>query len=298
VSIDSRVKLTNADLAAVLAATHAPATGRLSLDAEVHGQGLSAASLVGGLAGGGVVTLENVEIGGLDPAAINAAISAVDRGLAINAGRIADVVNASLNSGRLRVPFATGPITIADGRLRLGDLEALAQSADVGATAALGLADHQVDMRFVLTGPQRKDAPGGERPSLAVSVKGTLDNARRGAEVTALVNWLTARAVEQETKRLEEAERERKLLESPERLRPDAIASPSGAPPSAPEAVTATLGHAPELPAPIEIKPPPLVRRVPTSPPAAAQLPPPAQLSPPLLAPPLPLSDFFQPSIR
>jgi uncharacterized protein involved in outer membrane biogenesis len=293
VSIDSRVKLTNADLAAVLAATHAPAIGRLSLDAEVQGQGLSAASLVGGLAGGGVVTVENVEIGGLDPAAINAAIGAVDRGLAINAGRIADVVNASLNSGRLRVPFATGPITIADGRLRLSDLEALAQSADVGATAALGLADHQVDMRFVLTGPQRKDAPGGERPSLAVSVKGPLDNARRGADVTALVNWLTARAVEQETKRLEEAERVRKLLESPERLRPDAVA-----PPSAPEAVTATLGHAPELPAPIDIKPPPVVRRVPSSPPAAAQLPPPAQLSPPLLAPPLPLLDFFQPSIR
>jgi hypothetical protein len=157
----------------------------------------------------------------------------------------------------------------------------------------LGLADHQVDMRLVLTGPQRKDAPGGERPSLAVGVKGPLDNARRSADVTALVNWLTARAVEQETKRLEEAERERKLLESPERLRPDAVS-----PPSAPEAVTATLGHAPELPAPIEIKPPPLVRRVPSSPPAAAQLPPPAQLAPPLLTPPLPLSDFFQPSIR
>jgi uncharacterized protein involved in outer membrane biogenesis len=291
VSIDSRIKLVNADLAAVLAATHAPATGRVSLDAEVRGQGLSAASLVGGLSGGGVVTLENIEIGGLEPGAINAAISAVDRGLAINAGRIAEIVNASLNAGRLRMPFATAPITIAEGRVRVSDLDAPAQSADLGATAALGIADHQLDMRFVLTGPQRKDAPGGERPSLAVTVKGPLDNARRYADVTALVNWLTARAVEQETKRLEEAERERKRLESPERLRPDAVA-----PPSAPEAVTATLGRAPELPAPIEIKPPPVVRRAPSSP--AAQLPPPAQPSPPLLAPPLPLSDFFQPRIR
>ena len=168
------------------------------------------------------------------------------------------------------MPFATAPITVAEGRLRVSDLEAPAQSADVGATAALGLADHQVDMRFVLTGPQRKDAPGGERPSLAVTVKGPLDNARRSADVTALVNWLTARAVEQETKRLEEAERERKRLESPERLRPDAVAAPSG-----PEAVTATLGRAPELPAPIEVKPTPLVRRVP--PPAVPQLSPPAR---------------------
>jgi uncharacterized protein involved in outer membrane biogenesis len=292
VSIDSRIKLVNADLAAVLAATHAPATGRLSLDAEVKGQGLSAASLVGGLAGGGVVTLENVEIGGIDPAAINAAIGAVDRGLAINAGRIAEIVNTSLNSGRLRLPFAAAPITVAEGRLRVSDLEAPAQNADVGATAALGLADHQVDMRFVLTGPQRRDAPGGERPSLAVTVKGPLDNARRSADVTPLVNWLTARAVEQETKRLEEAERERKRLESPERLRPDAVVAPS-----APEAVTATLGHAPELPAPIEIKPPPAPRRAPSAAPAL-QSPPPVQPSPPPLASPLPFLDFSQSGLR
>ena len=287
VSIDSHIKLVNADLAGVLAATHAPATGRLSLDAEVQGQGLSAASLVGGLAGGGIMTLENVEIGGLDPAAITAAIGAVDRGLAINAARITDIVNASLSAGRLRLPFATAPITVADGRVRLSELEAPAQSADVEASAALGLADHQVDMRFVLTGPQRKDAPGGERPSLAVTVKGPLDSARRSADVTTLVNWLTARAVEEETRRLEAAERERKRLELPERLVPDAQVAPS-----APEAVTATLGHAPELPAPIEIKPPPVVRRAPPSPPVLQS--PPVQFAPP----PLPLSDFFQPGIR
>jgi hypothetical protein len=172
----------------------------------------------------------------------------------------------------------------------VSDLDAPAQSADVGATAAFGLADHQVDMRFVLTGAVRKDAPGGERPSLAVSVKGPLDNARRSADVAPLVNWLTARAVEQETKRLEEAERERKRLESPERLRPDAVAAPA-----APEAVTATLGRAPELPAPVDIKPPPVPRRVPSSPPVVQSTPP---VQPPALAPPLPLSDFFQPGIR
>jgi hypothetical protein len=109
--------------------------------------------------------------------------------------------------------------------------------------------------------------------------------------VTALVNWLTARAVEQETKRLEEAERERKRLESPERLRPDAVVVPA-----APEAVTATLGRAPELPAPVEIKPPPAPRRA-LSPPLV-QSSPPVQAAPPALAPPLPLSDFFQPSVR
>ena len=133
------------------------------------------------------------------------------------------------------------------------DLAAPAQSADVAASVALALADNQVDMRIALTGPQRNNAPAGERPSLAVAVKGPLAAARRTADVTSLVDWLTSRAVEQETKRLNDAERERKRLEPAEpRRRQDAAA------PAEPEsAVAATMGRAPDLPAPIEIKPPP-----------------------------------------
>ena len=181
-----------------------------------------------------------------------------DRGIAINSTRIVDIVNAALDAGRLRLPFAAAPITIADGRAQLADLAAPAQSADVTASAALTLADNQVDMRIALTGPQRSNAPAGERPSLAVAVKGPLAAARRTADVTALVGWLTSRAVEQETKRLNDAERERKRLEPTEpRRRQDAAV------PAEPEsAVAATMGRAPDLPAPIEIKPrPPAARR-------------------------------------
>jgi uncharacterized protein involved in outer membrane biogenesis len=266
-SLQSHIKLVNADLAALLGGvTRVPVTGRISIDAEVQGQGMSPASLVGGLRGSGLATVENVEIAGLDPTAMDAAITAVDRGIAINSPRIVDIVNAALDAGRLRVPFAAAPITIADGRAQLADLAAPAQSADVTASAALTLADNQVDMRFALTGPQRGNAPAGERPSLAVAVKGPLAAARRTADVTALVGWLTSRAVEQETKRLNDAERERKRLEPPEpRRRQDA------AEPAEPEsAVAATMGRAPDLPAPIEIKPPPVRRPPPAAAPAPA----------------------------
>jgi uncharacterized protein involved in outer membrane biogenesis len=264
-SLQSHVKLVNADLAALMGGvTRVPATGRISVDAEVQGQGMSPASLVGSLKGSGLATLENVEIGGLDPTAMDAAIAAVDRGVAINSARITEIVNAGLDAGRLRLPFAAAPITIADGRVQLADLAAPAQSADVAASAALSLADNQVDMRIALTGPQRKNAPGGARPSLAVAVKGPLNAARRSADVTSLVGWLTGRAVEQETKRLEEAERERKNLEPVEpRRRPDA------ATPAEPQAAVATtMGRAPDLPAPIEIKPSPPPRRAPPPRPA------------------------------
>jgi hypothetical protein len=68
--LNSHVKLTNADLPVLFAgALRASTVGRISLDAEAQGQGLSAASLVGALKGSGTVT-EHVEITGLDPTAI------------------------------------------------------------------------------------------------------------------------------------------------------------------------------------------------------------------------------------
>jgi hypothetical protein len=268
-SLRSHIKLVNADLAALLAGVaHVPVTGRISIDAEMQGQGMSPASLVGGLRGSGLATVENVEIGGLDPTAMDAAITAVDRGLAINSARLVEIVNAGLDNGRLRLPFAAAPIVIADGRAQLADLAAPAQSADVTGSVALTLADNQVDMRIALTGPQRSGAPAGPRPSLAVAVKGPLNAAHRAADVTSLVGWLTSRAVEQETKRLDDAERERKRMEPLEpRRRQDAA---TAAPPAPESALAATMGRAPELPAPIEIKPPSVRRMPPAAPPAPA----------------------------
>ncbi len=289
ISLQVRTKLVNADLAAVLAGVvRAPATGRVSIDAEMQGQGLSPASLAGALTGGGVATFENMEIAGLDPAGIDAAITAVDRGTAINnSGRIAEIVSAGLNAGRLRLPFFVAPIAIAEGRMRLMDSDAQAQGADVAAAAAVTLADSQLDMRIVMTGPQRKDAPAGERPSVAVTLKGPLAAARRTVDVTMLTNWLTGRAVEQETKRLDEAERERKRLEVLEaRQRQEAVSATLAAPPPPEAALTPTLGHAPDLPPPVDIKP--------------APAPPPAR-KPPVAAPVpsrTPFLDFFQQGVR
>src|SRR5262249_56751977 len=93
----SHVKLTNADIPVLLAgALRVPAAGRISLEADLEGQGLSPASLVGAAKGTGTVTAENVEIAGLDPTTIDAVINAleIDRGLAGNPGRVTQIANA------------------------------------------------------------------------------------------------------------------------------------------------------------------------------------------------------------
>jgi uncharacterized protein involved in outer membrane biogenesis len=218
IELTSRVKLVNADLPVLLAgALRVPAVGRISLDAEARGQGLSAASLVGSLKGTGTVTVDQVEIAGLDPTAIDAVIGALerDRTLASNPGRINDIANSALDRGRLRLPFAAAPLTITDGRAQLLDFAAPAQNADIAGALSLGLNDAAFDFRLEMTGPQRANAPGpGDRPHMAVVVRGPLAAARRSADVAALANWVTLQRVEQDAKRFDEVDKEQRRIEA------------------------------------------------------------------------------------
>jgi hypothetical protein len=190
-----------------------------------------------------------------------------------NPARVGQIVSAGLDAGKLRIPFAAAPIAIADGRAQVVRLSAPAQNADVAGSISLGLNDWQLDARLAMTGPQRKNAPSAERPVMAVAVRGPLAAARRTADVASLIGWATMRAVDQEAKRLDDAEKEhekeqRRLEAAAEALRrvPDAAAA--SAPPQT--GSLSTSGRAADLPPPTEIKP----------------LTPPARRSPPSVAPP------------
>jgi uncharacterized protein involved in outer membrane biogenesis len=281
-SLQSRVKLSNADVPALLAgALRVPAAGRISLDLEMQGQGLSPASLVGAVRGTGTVAAEHLEIGGLGPTAIEQAINALenDRTLIGNPARVAQIANAGLDAGRLVVPFAAAPVVIADGRAQLVRLSAPAQNADIAGSISLGLIDWQLDARLAMTGPQRKNAPTVERPLMAVAVRGPMSAARRIADVASLISWVTMRAVDQEAKRLDDAEKEQRRLEAAaEALRrvPDASAGTAppltGSVPSSPSAQAATSGRAIDLPPLGDIKSIPApARRTPAQPPPSAR---------------------------
>jgi uncharacterized protein involved in outer membrane biogenesis len=217
VSLRSHLKVSNADLPALLAgALRVPAAGRLSLETEMQGQGLSPASLVGSLNGNGTLTAENFEISGLDPGAADAVLNALeaDRGLAGNAPRVTQIANTGLDAGKLKIASLTTPIVIADGRAQLTGVQASAQNADISGLVSLALADWQLNARITMTAPPRKNAPGAERPVMTVTTRGPLSAARRNVDVASLINWSTMRAIDQEAKRLEEAERERRRVES------------------------------------------------------------------------------------
>ena len=180
---------------------------------------MSPAALVGALSGRGTATIDNLQISGFDPAAIEAASRAAQRGVAIDAVRIGDVVRSGLDAGRLNIPAASAVVTIEAGRATLSPLTVPAAGADVGISASYDLGADALDLRFGLIGPLKADAPGGQRPEISIALKGPVDAPRRTVEVASLVNWLTMRAVEQEAKRLEAAEQEAKRIQAQEEAR-------------------------------------------------------------------------------
>src|SRR5262249_29703387 len=248
------------------------AAGRITLQFTTHGAGLSAAALVGALSGNGTATLDGLQISGFDPKALDAAVRAADRGVGLDAVRIGDVVRTALDAGRLHVPALAGTVTVDAGRVALAPLAAPAEGADVGITGSYDLGADALDLRFVLTGSPKGDAPDGQRPQLSIALKGPLEAPRRSVDVGPLVSWLTMRSLDLEAKRLQAAEQEAKRIQAEQEARrlaaeeakraaqaiEDARRAQNQEPtPPASTGGVPLLEKLPALPAPIEIRPPP-----------------------------------------
>ena len=185
-------------------------TGRIALQAEVEGSGLSPASLVGSLNGTGMLTLEDAQISGLDPKAFNAAIRTVDQGLAVDAARIRDIVATVLDGGRLAVPRLDAAVTINAGQASIGHTTVLGQGADLALSGNADLADASIDARLTLAGPVISEGTSSMRPEILVSLKGPYAAPKRIVDVSALSGWLMLRSVERQAKQINAIEAERR----------------------------------------------------------------------------------------
>jgi len=283
ISAHVRLDLTDADATALVrGGARPPVVGRLSLQLEGDGNGFSPATLIGSLSGSGVVTLDRGQFAALDPRVFEAVTRAVDQGLAVDPARIGTVVATALDGGDLRVSRADGAVTVASGQMRIANVIAHADHADLTIGGNLDLAEGTLDARLVLSGPPDRDT-GNARPDVFIALKGPVAAPKRTIDVSALAGWLTLRAVDRETRRIEalEAERRESALRptapppAPEKQAVPANANPPQAPPPPPQpaapaqpqksappeaAVAAPAEAAPALPPPIDVRPAPGAR--------------------------------------
>ena len=151
--------------------------------------------------------LTSAHIAGLDPAAFVAAMRAADQSTTIEAAKIQPAVNAALASGRLAVPQGDAAMTITDGKVSVANATVPAQDgAALSFSGALDLNSGSVDARMTLSAPPPAHALIRIPPELAVALKGPLAAPSRTLDVSALTGWLTLRAAELQTRRLESIE--------------------------------------------------------------------------------------------
>jgi large subunit ribosomal protein L24 len=240
----ARFILSGADAAALLpSGARPPIAGTLSFSGEVAGSGLSPVALIGSLQGSGKFTLTDAQLAGLDPRAFGAVIHAVDQGLAVEAGRITELVRKALDSGQLSVKHAEGKLAVSAGQVRLGNVTAEGEDAKLSLAGALDLTDGSIDARLLLSGASQN---AGARPDIFMALKGPMSAPTRSIDVSALTGWLTLRAIDNQARQLRAIQN---ATSQPKQKLPGPRSE-----------------QAPALPAPVDIKPvPPAGRGMPAS---------------------------------
>jgi large subunit ribosomal protein L24 len=178
----------------------------------------------------------------------------------LDAAKLRDLAGPALDAGRLQMKEAEGALGIVNGQARLGTVIAHGEGADLAVSGNVDLVTQMLDARLVLTATNAPALAG--RPELTIMLKGPLAAPRRTLDVSALAGWLALRAVEQQSKKLEqiEAERARGALTAP--------AAPSPVPPApvpSPSASAASpaVPRAAPLPPPVDIRPVPRPATIP-----------------------------------
>src|SRR5262249_28121321 len=145
------IALSNADTAALLPGGAHPAVfGKFSSKIDLQGTGSNPAALVASLSGSGSVTLEGAQIAGLDPGAIDLATKTIERGTPVAPSRVADMVVRLMDAGSLRLPWASVPLAISGGRIRIGKMVTPAPGNELAASGTLDLLDATVDARLTM----------------------------------------------------------------------------------------------------------------------------------------------------
>ncbi|MFS8039287.1 AsmA family protein [Xanthobacter sp. AM11] len=281
IEASGRLVLEQVEADALISATGArtPPRGRVNLTLDLGGSGRSVLGVVQTLSGQGTLAVRNLVIEGANPAALDAVLAETAMLPAPpDERRTAQMLDRALQKGPLRLPMAESTLGIVNGVVRLSPARTTADGVRVGLSGSLDLTRLMMDGAVDLEGAEASGAvPGGN-----VSWRGSLTAPERRVAAPALTSVVAMRAIERETRRLEERQ---------------ARTTPAATPPAPPATVTPPPAVTPApVAVPVPESPPPAPRASappaapPSEPVATPQAPPPAVAAPIQIAPAPPVA--------
>jgi hypothetical protein len=178
------------------------ATASAALD--IAGTGDNLATLVGGLAGGGTVTVSRVTLPHLEPTALAKVLAASEKDeIFADPADIGRTLSQALDRGQMSYDGRQLGVALATGVLRLDPISSDTPPLHAQTSTAIDFRTWSLDQRTTLT----LDAPAadwsGAPPSVSIESKGPIATPTRTIDAAALVNGLAARAIERESERIE-----------------------------------------------------------------------------------------------
>ncbi|MGH6797602.1 MAG: hypothetical protein ACREDI_04380, partial [Roseiarcus sp.] len=180
--------------------------GRISGSIEAAGTGKSAEALAAGLAGSGHAAIAGLTIPGADPAALGRVLAAVDKdGQTPSAGEIAAALGRELKRADFKAGSCALDVAIAAGTLQLSAPGSASADDALKVFFDLRRAILAQQLTFAVNAPPKDWS--GPPPRIAVLIKGPLSAAPTvEIDAAALANGLAARAIAQESARIESYE--------------------------------------------------------------------------------------------
>ncbi|MFG1346926.1 AsmA-like C-terminal region-containing protein [Xanthobacter autotrophicus DSM 431] len=287
VAADGRLVLEQVDASALLApaAARTPPQGKVNLILDLGGAGRSVLGVVQTLSGQGTLTVRDLVIDGAAPAALDAVLGeAQAMAPPPDERRTAQMLDRALMKGPLRLPLAESTLGIVNGVARLSPARTTVGPVRVGLSGSLDLARLAMDGTLELEGPEAAGGvPGGN-----IVWRGPLANPERRVGAAPLTSVIALRAIDRETKRLEDRQLGRPVTApaAPAPVQPAPVVAPV-APPQPEPPRPAPQATAPVTPAPQPAAPrPPAIQTAPAPAPAPVVTAPPAPAAPRPQAPP------------
>ncbi|OYW38950.1 MAG: hypothetical protein B7Z45_04810 [Azorhizobium sp. 12-66-6] len=202
VAAEGHLGLDGVDLAALVqpVAPRAPPAGRLSLSVDMGGVGRSPLALVQSLSGQGTLGLQALELPATDPRAIASVLADTATGTPPDERRVVQMFDRALARGPLKLAALDSTVSLVNGVVRLSTARAQADGARATFSGTLDLPRLYLDGTLDLESAEA----GGAVPGGTISWRGPIAAPERRVSAPALVAAISMRAIERETRRLEE----------------------------------------------------------------------------------------------
>ncbi|TWF54329.1 AsmA family protein [Neorhizobium alkalisoli] len=182
----------------------AVATGRVGFDATVEATGKNLQDMLHGLSGSGEMRIAGLSVGGLNAAALPAIMAGADKLQGeITADRVRPIVTSLVPEGRVDLGAVTIPVTISGGEARVQNVSVNAGTTKISGEGEFNPIDNRMSAVLGLTFDPGDEAVSGGDPTVRLNFSGPIAAPRQEIDVSAISNFLSQRAFEQQRRRVE-----------------------------------------------------------------------------------------------